>query len=178
MSNLYYTVSYGAGTSIINGKVEELPKELKKAVEKGLNIQVFGDVIHPNNAKSPFFKCRNLLAVIGCEYIGTDRDDKSIREAHVSEACNIVDSLGNGKVKDLVIVNYITFDKSNEELSEALKYLYEIVTSATKEKFNSSDNVTVYWDLNDEEKKLVEVQKEWNSSVHLDTDNYVILTHK
>lgn len=177
MSNLYCRVSYGAGTTIVDGKVEKLPKELEESTKRGFNIQVFGDVINPKKAMSPFFKCRNLVAVIGCEYIGTGRDSKSVRAAHVSEACHKVDSL-SGEIQDLVMLNNFTYDSSSKELSEVLKYLYEIIVNETKKTFNSSDNITIYWDLNDEEIEMIKNQKEWSNPVYMDADEFITITRK
>lgn len=178
MSNLYYTTNYGAGTVIIDGKVQEMPEQLRESYSKVFNIQVFGDAINPKDAKSPLFTCRNLLANIHCEYVGTDRSDKAIREAHISEACYRADHLNTEDTKELVLINCITFDASNEELAEIIKYLYDIIVNETMKTYGSSDSIVIYWDLSEEEAEVIKNQKEWNNRVYMDADKFVIITRK
>lgn len=179
MSNLYYTTSYGAGTVLVDGAVKELPEQLKTDYKNIFDIQVFGDVITRENIESPFFKCRNLLATMCLEYVSPDMDRNKIRSAHVAEAVTRVEDIISNRGKGIVVVNAFTYDKDSEELREVLKYLYEIVVAETKKTYNSSDDIIIYWDLNDTEFEFIRAQRDWgNQLVLLDPDMYIKITRK
>lgn len=160
MSNLIYRTSYGLSTGVVNGQIEVEDTTLKIVKERYKNnfeIQVFGHDIHPKEARSPLFRCRNLVANIGCVYIGQDRS--SVIAAHLDEACNIVKDTN----KDLVVIECVTFDTGCEEVSEVLNALYNIVANEAKTHFGAID-VVVYWDLNDCEIEIVKDNTDWYSN--------------
>lgn len=179
MGVLYYQTSLGVGNYVndegdIMSCNNDLPKRLKDD-NKEFTIFTFGHDINPKDAKSPLFRCRNMIAVLNCFYVGKDRGN--MRAGHLDTACSLTDKLFNNcKSKELVVVQGLGIDADDEDAKNLFESLYSIVYTETKKLFNATDIVICLF-VNDSAMKYIKGLNSLGSAFNIDEDNGAILLY-
>lgn len=181
MRDLYFEVAKGVGNIVRNDVVRpcnfDLPERFKQEDENDFTIYVYGHAIHPNEAKSPLSRTRNMFAKVCCHFVGLNRE---FREASLDNACSIVDETFSGKPQRNIIViqNLLLDTEEMDDIDELLGSLYAIVID-TAEGFNGFDNknVVICMYVNQEELKLIKERNKWGSAYTIDEENSIIMMY-
>ena len=139
MDNLFIQTSYGVGSITTDSGIKPcnfgLPEKLRREDAGEFTTFIFG---HPlsnlNDAKSPLFRCRDLIAHLRCNYIGKTRDN--LRAEHLNDACYLVDELFKGKTKEIVVINNFSIDTDDENAQDLFSNLYSIIYNEVKKHYN------------------------------------------
>ncbi len=181
METLYYQTSFGVGSYVTDaGEVKscnhDFPERLKEDGNKEFTIFAFGHDINPEEAKSPLFRCRNMIAVLNCFYVGKDRGN--MRAGHLDTACSFTDKLFNNcKSKELVVIQGLGIDADDEDARNLFKSLYSIVCNETKKQFNATDDIVVCLFVNDEDMKYIKELDSWGSAFNINEETGAILMY-
>ena len=181
MRDLYFEVAKGVGNIVRNDVVRpcnfDLPKRFKQEDENDFTIYVYGHAIHPNEAKSPLARTRNMFAKICCHFVGLNRE---FREASLDNACSVVDETFSGKPQRSIIViqNLLLDAEEMDDIDELLGSLYAMVIDIAED-FNGFDNknVVICMYVNKEELKLIKERNKWGSAYIIDEENGIIMMY-
>ena len=177
MKNLYYQTSYGVGNLVMKDGVfpcnHDYPEDLQKEGENEFTIYTFGHDINPEDAKSPLFRCRDLIATIHGTYIGKRRE--LLRACHYETACTLADECFSS-VKELVVVDMCVDESTDKEnLRSLYSNLYRIVTAEVKKQYKVSEDIVIGLFVNNDELRLIKELKEWGSARTIYEDDGFIL---
>lgn len=151
MRSLYFTTSYDEGATVSNkgdvkGIRDNLPEKYHKQSNNTLRTLVFGYAVHPKEAKSKLFPCRNLVASISSVYIGKNKEMLTVA-SHLHNAFNIaVKTLGNDK--EVIIIEGLGIDATEEETETLINNLYGIIKNEAKRYYDISDDIVIAWLVN------------------------------
>ena len=162
MNSLFYQVSWGTGCYISsNYNITD-----SRGGNNRFTIYAYGDPIEPKMLKNKLFRCRNLISVINCTYLGKNRD--SMPAEHLSVACNVV----NDASKELVVIDDLVLDMDDSSTVDFLKSLPLVISSEIRKKFGVDDNIVICLFVNDEELSYLKKNEIWGSSC---TTNTIVL---
>lgn len=178
MRDLYFEVAKGTGSIVRDGVTRPCkPESFKQEDENDFTIYVYGHVIHPNEAKSPLARTRNMFAKVCCHFVGLNRE---FEEASLDNACSIVDNAFEGKPQRNIIViqNLLIDTEEMDDVDELLGSLYAIVVDSA-EGFDDFDNknLVICMYVNLEELKLIKERNKWGSAYTIDENNGVIMMY-
>lgn len=169
MKDLYCVPCFGCGRSMENGKIESpneyLPEEIKYADGEIMNLLIFGG--YKDKVTNGVFPVRDPIAYLLCNYLGKNRD--KVRSGHLCDACDIAKTtIPDCDNKDLIVISGLNIDfytASQEELESMFFYVYNLMDSFVKERFDANADIAVVMLLNKEEFELVKKINDWGEEV-------------
>ena len=140
MDNLFIQTSYGVGGITTDTGIKPcnfgLPEKLRREDAGEFTTFIFG---HPlsnlNDAKSPLFRCRDLIAYLSCNYIGKTRDN--LRAEHLNDACYLVDELFIGNTKEIVVIDNFSIDTDDENAQDLFLSFYSIIYNEVEKHYSN-----------------------------------------
>lgn len=180
MKNLYYQTSVGVGKIVTDDDIKpcdyDLPENAKERGKNDFTVYVFGHDVKPSESKNPLFPCRDLISVLNCNYIGTDRINV-VSDCH-SCACSLVDKvLKNPQNKELVVIHDFKFDADDKEIEALLSNMYGIVQSEVDQYFNSKSSVVICIFTDKVYLEKIKSADKWGSSYTIFEDEGAILLY-
>ena len=181
MKDLYFEVVRGVGNFVKDGVVSPydfyLPEDLKESNKNEFSLYVYGQVINPKNAKSHFSKSRDLISKIHFHFAGFNR---KFREAHLNNACSVVDKIFGDKPQSSIIVidDFILAKDEDENIDLLLSSLYNIIMSTTLNygyAFSPYTVICIY--VNKEQLQFIKKRDKLGGDYTIDEDNGLIIIY-